>query len=379
MSVYADYNAGAPTRPEAIAAMNRALEMGGNASSVHGFGRRAKAIMESAREDIGRAICARPADIVFTSGATEALHLALAGARAAGAGPDLILSALEHDALAEGAAMIWPDAKIAPALKSGIVDFGALRSLVRAVSGKPLLALQIANNETGAIQPVQAAANLIHEAGGYLLVDAAQGLGKTPLDAAAIGADYLVLSSHKVGGPPGAGALVLGCDAPFVAPRRGGGQEQGRRPGTENVSAIAGFAAACVAATDNLDAEAGRLALLRGHFETELRARFADVAIFAQEADRLTNTGLFAIPCLRAEAALIALDLEGVALSSGAACSSGKVRPSRVLQAMGVAPELARCALRVSFGWASSFADVEHVLSALSQVSTRARYREAVS
>lgn len=375
--IYADYNAGAPIRPEALDAVTRALEIGGNASSVHRAGRRAKAIMETAREEIGAALCARAQDVVFTSGATEALHLALAGAKAAGVGPTLIVSALEHDALAEGVATLWPDALVAPALKSGVVDFGALRAMVRDAGEKPLVALQLANNETGAVQPVKEAATLVHEAGGYLLVDAAQAFGKMPVDAADIGADYLVVSSHKIGGPPGAGALVLGCGAPFVAPRRGGGQEQGRRPGTENMPAIAGFGAAAKAAVRDLEREPLFLLGMRNTFEDGLRARFRDAVIFAEDSPRLSNTSLFALPGLRAEAALIALDLENVALSSGAACSSGKVRESRVLKAMGVPAELSSCALRASFGWASKPSDVETVLSALSHVSTRARFRES--
>jgi cysteine desulfurase len=374
--VYADYNAGAPLRPAARERMLAALDAGGNASSVHGDGRRAKAFIEQAREDLGQALCARAQDIVFTSGATEALHLALAGAKAAGAGPALILSALEHDALAEGADALWPGAQTAPALAGGVIDFGALRALVRAAGASPLVALQLANNETGALQPVKAAAALVHEAGGYLLVDAAQAFGKIAVDGADLGADYLVVSSHKIGGPPGAGALVLGCNAPFTPPHRGGGQEQGRRPGTENAPAIAGFGAAAIAAISDLEAADARVRQQRDHFEAGLRARFADVTIFAEDSERLGNTSLFAVPGLRAEAALIALDLEGVSLSSGAACSSGKVRASRVLKAMGVAPDLAACALRASFGWATSFADVERALAALSHVSTRARHRE---
>ncbi len=375
---YADYNAGAPMRAEALAAMTRAAETGGNPSSVHSYGRRAKALMETAREDIASAVCARPQDIVFTSGATEALHLALAGAKAAGVGPTLIVSALEHDALAEGVATLWPDAVTAPALKSGVVDFGALRALLRDAGGKPLVALQLANNETGAIQPVKEAAALVHEAGGYVLVDAAQAFGKIAVDAAQIGADYLVVSGHKIGGAPGIGALALGCGAPFTGPRRGGGQEQGRRPGTENVPAIAAFAAAARLASADLAREGARLSGMRNSFEDGLRARFRDVVIFADEVERLPNTSLFALPGLRAEVALIALDLAGVALSSGSACSSGKVRTSRVLGAMGVAPDMAACALRVSFGWASKPSEVEAILAALSDVSVRARHREAV-
>jgi cysteine desulfurase len=205
-----------------------------------------------------------------------------------------------------------------------------------------------------------------------VLVDAAQAFGKMAIDFADLGADYLVVSSHKVGGPPGAGAWVLGCEAPFAAPRRGGGQEYGRRPGTENAPAIAGFAAAARAAVAALPLERARLERLQRQCEDRLRTRFPDVVIFAQSAPRLANTTLFALPALRAESALIGLDLEGAALSSGAACASGKVRASRVLGAMGVGPHLSACALRASFGWASTPEDVEGVLEALDRVAARA-------
>jgi cysteine desulfurase len=360
-AVYCDYNATAPVRPAAAAALLRALEAGGNASSVHTPGRAARATLETARETVARAVGARARDVVFTSGATEALHRALDAA--AGAYDDLILSSIEHDALWAATA----PSRVIACGPDGVLD---LADLDRALSGasRPLVAVMAANNETGVTQPVAEAARRVREAGGLLLVDAAQALGRMDLDRGALDASYLVVSSHKVGGPPGAGALVLAPGAPYTITRRGGGQEQGRRPGAENVPAIAGFAAALDA---DFAAERPRVAVLRDAFEAGLKRRHPDAVIFGVGATRLPNTTLFALPGLAAETALIGLDLEGVAMSSGAACSSGKVNASRVLAAMGAPAALARCALRASFGWASTARDVAHALDALAVVRAR--------
>jgi cysteine desulfurase len=361
--IYCDYNAGAPVRPQAIAAMLDALNEGGNASSVHASGRRAMARLESARDDVADALGARARDVIFTSGATEALHLALDGARRAESRLRLIVGAVEHDSVAE-AANLQPESEIAPVDANGRLDLSTLEAML--AQGAPaLVALMLANNETGAIQPVAEAARLVHAARGVLLVDAAQALGRIPVDVITLGADALAVSSGKVGGPPGAGALVLTPGFPFTPPRAGGGQERGYRPGTENAPAIAGFAAAARAATRDLGGEAARLAALRDRFEAGLARVAPGALVFAAAAQRLPNTSLIAIPGRSAETMLIALDLAGIAASSGAACSSGKVRASRVLTAMGVAPDLARAALRFSFGWASTENDVDAALAAL--------------
>jgi len=388
--VYADYNATTPVRPAAAEAMARALAVGGNPSSVHGPGRAAKATLESARETVARAVGARARDVIFTSGATEALHLALGAAR--GACGDVIVSEIEHDAILEeviqtgrrrtaGASPAYGGAaadtvagegaggpvRVFACNSEGLADLASLEHALRGAD-RPLVALMLANNETGAIQPVAEAARLVREAGGLLLVDAVQALGRLSVDLQTLDATYLVVSSHKLGGPPGAGALVLAPGAPFAITRRGGGQEQGRRPGTENVPAIAGFAAALNAVGSD---ETTRMASLRDRFEAQLRAAHPDAVVFAESASRLPNTSLFALPGLAAETALIALDLDHVALSSGAACSSGKVKSSRVLAAMGVAPALARCALRASFGWASRADDPARIVAALSAARAR--------
>lgn len=369
--IYCDYNAGAPVRAEAAVAMSRALAGGGNPSSVHAFGRRARALIEDAREQVATAVGARPENVVFTSGATEALHLALDCSGAA----EIILSAVEHDAAYEHATRTRA-ARIAKVGVDGLIDLDALSRLLAEASKPALVALQLANNETGIVQPVAKAAAICREHGAVLLVDAAQALGRIAVDIGELDATYLVLSSHKIGGPPGAGALVLAPGAPFVTPRFGGGQERGRRPGTENMPAIVGFGVAAAWAIRELADEASRLKAIRDRFESKLPA---DAVVFGANASRLPNTCNFALPGIAAETAVIALDLEGVAISSGAACSSGKVRSSRVLAAMGVDPALAKAALRVSFGHESQEGDVDVVLAALAKTTARRRTLEGVA
>jgi cysteine desulfurase len=364
--IYCDYNAGAPIRAEAAVAMSRALAAGGNASSVHGFGRRMRAMIEDARERIAAALDASPGNLVFASGATEALHLALASAGAA----SLIVSAVEHDAVFEHAARAMKADLIAPVNENGVIDIVCLETLLSEAPKPALVALQLANNETGVIQPIAKVAALCRQHAALLLVDAAQAFGRIAVSLADLDATYLVVSSHKLGGPPGAGALVLAPGAPFVAGRFGGGQERGRRPGTENGPALAGFAVAVEWALNEREAEGKRIAAMRDRFETSLPP---DTVVFGAGAPRLPNTSNFALPGLSAETAVIAMDLEGVAISSGAACSSGKVRSSRVLAAMGVAPELAAAALRVSFGHESQGSDVDDVLNALTKIAARRR------
>lgn len=362
-AIYCDYNAGAPVRAEAAVALSRALAEGGNASSVHGFGRRAHALIEDAREKLAAALDARAENIVFASGATEALHLALAASGAA----SVIVSAVEHDALFEHAARAGA-AVTALVDANGLIDLDALERLLIAAPKPALLALQLANNETGVIQPITKAAALARQHGALLLVDAAQAFTRIPVSIADLDATYLVMSSHKIGGPPGAGALVLAPGAPFATTRFGGGQERGRRPGTENAPAIAGFAVAAEIGVARLADDGRRVAALRDRFEAGLAA---DAVVFGAGAARLPNTSNFALPGMAAETAVIAMDLEGVAVSSGAACSSGKVRVSRVLSAMGVSADLAKAALRVSFGWASTEADVDAALAALNKIAAR--------
>jgi cysteine desulfurase len=340
--VYLDANATEPLRPEARAAVLAALEVTGNPSSIHGAGRAARRVMEDAREAIAARFGGRPAELVFTSGGTEADALAIHALRA---GRRLIVGATEHDAVRAAA----PDAAILPVDRDGIADLDALGALL-ADGGPALVCLMLANNETGTIQPVAEAAVICRRAGALLHVDAVQAAGRLAVDLAALGAHSLALSGHKLGGPKGAGALLLAPELSAIAPLiAGGGQERGRRGGTPPLPAIAGFAAAALATTDT-----ARLAALRDAIERAAVA--AGAVVLAAEAPRLANTTCLALPGVRADAQVIALDLEGIAISAGAACSSGKVAESHVLAAMGFGA-LASQAIRVSLPWNATEAD----------------------
>jgi cysteine desulfurase len=366
-----------PLRDESRAAMEHALSIGGNPSSVHGQGRMALAAVERAREQVAALAGARAQDVIFTSGGTEANALALWGAvqGAAEAGARitrLFVSAVEHDSVMANAAALAERVpglrlEIIPVTGDGVVDLQALRVLLREGKGRALVAVMAANNETGVIQPLAEVAALMKEHDGYLFVDAVQAAGKIAVD---FDADYLSLSAHKIGGPQGVGALVVRENAPLAATILGGGQERGHRAGTENVAGIAGFGAAANIAPK-------MSSVLRERFETELKSAAPDAVIFGASAPRLPNTSNFALPGVAAETAVMALDLDGIMVSSGSACSSGKVRPSHVLGAMGVSDSLARCALRVSFGWNSSDADVDAALSSISHLVSRVKARAA--
>ncbi len=352
--IYADHNATSPLRPQARAAMLTALELGANPSSVHGPGRAARKVVETARRAVALAIGGRDQDLVFTSGGTEANALALQGAISALSGRcRLLMSAIEHEAVAKNATELGVPVERVAVRADGVVDLGGLAARLAGwdaeQDGIPLLALMLANNETGVIQPVAEAAALVRAAGGLIHCDAVQGLGKLAVNVGLLQVDYLALSAHKIGGPQGVGALWIRSGAPLRGVLKGGGQERSLRSGTENVAGIAGFGAAAEAALGDL----GRfqaLAVERDRLEARLQAE-AGITIFGRTADRLAQTTNFALSGFRSETQIMALDLEGVALSSGAACSSGKVTKSGVLTAMGVDPELASCAIRVSFGW----------------------------
>lgn len=369
--VYCDYNAAAPMRGAARAALLEIIGETGNPSSIHADGRRLRARLEAAREDLAGCLGARAEDVVFASGATEALHLALAGALNADPARDLIVFAAEHDASFAQARLLRPEAAIAPCGADGCIDLGALEGLL-ARAARPLVAVQAANNETGVVQPVRAVAALVREAGGALLVDAAQAFGRIGLDMSTLDAAYLCVSGVKIGAGAGCGALALAPGAPFAPPRLGGGQERGRRPGTENVAACAALAAAALEACAEREAEMARAGALRDAFEARVKSLAPHAVFFGVHAQRLANTSALALPGLSAERALIALDLAGVSASSGAACSSGKPGRSRALAAMGVAEDLARCALRFSFGWASGDDDAMRAAAALLRLAARA-------
>ncbi len=380
---YLDHNATSPLRPEARAAMERAMEGGGNPSSVHAAGRAARACVERAREQVAALANARAQDVIFTGSGTEANALALSGAVHGAIERDerltrLFVSAIEHDSVLANARALAERVpglrlELIPVTADGAVDTEALRILLREGKGRALVAVQAANNETGVVQPIAEVARLAREAGALLLVDAIQAAGKMPL---AVEADYLSLSSHKLGGPQGVGALVVRDGIPLSAQILGGGQERSHRAGTENVVGIAGFGAAAEAADRDL-ADVARIAALRDAFERELNSRIPVAIVFGTSASRLPNTSNFTLPHVSAETSLMALDIDGVMVSSGAACSSGKVKASHVLQAMGVSDELAAGALRVSFGWNSADSDASAALEALCKLLARVRPRVA--
>jgi cysteine desulfurase len=365
---YFDWNATAPLRPEARAAMLAALDAPQNASSVHAEGRTARGIVEEARRKVAALVGAEPSNVIFTSSATEANMMALAPAL--GGVPRrerLFVSAIEHPSVRSGGRFAADAIEEVPVTATGVVDLDALKQTLTRFE-HPLVSVMLANNETGAVQPIRAVAELVHAAGGILHVDAVQGAGRMPVDMAALGADLLSLSSHKIGGPQGAGALIRRTGLSPEPLIKGGGQERGFRAGTENVAAIAGFGAAAEAAANSLTTEPARVAALRDRLEAELRSTTPDLVIFAAGIARLPNTSLVAVPGTKAETALIAFDLKGIALSSGSACSSGKVQPSHVLAAMGVEPALARAALRISLGWETIETDLDLCLNAWKQV-----------
>ena len=356
---YLDWNATAPLRAEAAAAVAAALARCGNPSSVHRQGREARGEVERARAAVAALVGAPAASVVFTSGGTEANPLALLGSGRA----RVLVSAVEHSSVL-GAV---PAAERLPVDGDGRVDLSALRALLADDPRPALVSVMAANNETGIIQPVAEAAALAHAHGALFHCDAVQAAGKLALSLAATGADLLTLSAHKLGGPPGIGALVV-ADRVALAPLlRGGGQERGRRAGTENRPGIAGFAAAAAACDPAEYAAVGRL-------RDRLEAALADEAVIVgATAPRLPNTSAIAMPGVPAETQVIALDLDGVMVSAGAACSSGKVGPSHVLAAMGVAPEIAGSTIRVSLGWSTGEAEIAHFIAAWRALRRRTR------
>jgi cysteine desulfurase len=369
--IYLDWNATTPLRSEARAAMEASWDVAGNPSSVHAEGRQARRLVEDARAAVAASLGALPRNVVFASSGTEANVLALSpGLHAAGGRPvrRLLVSSIEHASVLAGGRFSPHATEAIAVTSSGVVDLDDLRG--KLASGEPaLVSIMAANNETGAIQPISEAARIVREAGCVLHVDAIQALGKIPLDIRELGADLVTVSAHKIGGPKGVGALVLAEGLEGLAPLLGGGgQERGRRAGTENVAGIVGFGAAVKAALAGLEADSRRVEGLRDQLERGLR-QTPGLIIFSAEVPRLPNTTLFTVPGLRAETAVIGFDLEGIAVSSGSACSSGKVQPSHVLRAMGAGPKLAEGAVRLSLGWSTTEADIESCLKAWRKLS----------
>lgn len=374
---YMDHNATAPVRPEAAEAVARVLALTGNPSSVHAEGRAAHKIVEDARAAVAALVNAKPAEITFTSGGTEAANLALHAARNALGVRRIVLSSVEHDAVRLAAAHSGLEVEVLPVNESGVADLEALAGLLDAPGKvRTLVALMLANNETGVIQPVAEAAAMARAAGAFLLTDAVQAVGRMPVDFAALGVDMMLLSGHKLGSPQGVGALVWRDELAFEPLIRGGGQELRRRSGTENVPGIAGFGAAARAAVRDADAYA-RVVELRDALEAALKAAVPEVRIFGENAPRLANTSLFSSAGLNAETLLMILDLDGFAVSAGSACSSGKVARSHVLEAMGVEPHLAKGAVRVSLGLANTRAEIERFVGSWARAAAKARAHQS--
>jgi cysteine desulfurase len=374
--VYWDHNATSPLRPEAKAAVLKALDVCGNPSSVHAAGRAARALVEEAREQVAAFAGAKAGEVIFTSGGTEANVLALRGAVAGALDAEdritrLFVAATAHDSVSSAAAALaeaTPGLKLTeiPVNENGRIEPEHLRSLLMNGKGRVLVSLLFANNETGVIEDIAALAAILRAEGGegaLLHVDAVSS-GYSPIRFSAWGANYLSLAAHKIGGPQGVGALVVRDSAP-LAPLFNGAQEMGRRAGTPNVAGIVGFGAAARALQANFDSETNAVFEIRQNFEIALRHLAPNAVIFGVDELRQKNVSCFAIPQLQAETALMALDLDGFCISSGAACSSGKVTPSHVLRAMGVTESLARCALRVSFGPDTSIKATSDFLAAL--------------
>ncbi|TAJ39933.1 MAG: cysteine desulfurase [Reyranella sp.] len=348
---YLDHNATSPLRPAVFDVMVEALRAGGNPSSVHRAGRSARARLDTARRQVAALVGARPAEVVFTSGGTEANNSALAGAGR----KRLLVSAVEHDSVLKAAT----GGEILPVDANGIVDLGVLDKSLAASTEPALVSVMFANNETGVLQPIADVVRVAHAAGALVHCDAVQGAGKVPVDLHGLGVDYLSLSAHKFGGPTGVGALVVRSGAPFVSDRVGGGQESNRRAGTENVAGIAGFGAAATEATGGLATTEWR-----HHLETALLEIAPAARVYGAGVDRLPNTTCISMPGVRAETQVMALDLAGICVSAGAACSSGKVTRSAVLLAMGVESAEAEMALRISFGWSTVSEDIERLIAA---------------
>jgi cysteine desulfurase len=376
---YLDHNATSPLRPESLSAVTHALSVGGNPSSIHAQGRAARAIVEEARDKVAALAGAKAENVIFTSGATEANHLALFGAVEGSLEGEasritrVFISAIEHSSVLATAGKLaerfpWIRLTILPVTADGVIDTEALRVALREGKGRALVAVMAANNEIGTVQPIAAVSKLVREAGALLLVDAVPAAGKIVLDFSHC--DSMTLSGHKIGGPQGAGALLVRDGAPLAPQLVGGGQQKGRRAGSENLSGIAGFGAAAHALADG-EGERARIVHLRDHFEAALKQAAPEAVIFGMEQNRLCSTSGFAIPGVRAETALIGLDLDGVMMSAGSTCSSGKVSVSHVLAAMGVDEALAACALRASFGWSSTMEDVNAAVASLVKLRER--------
>lgn len=360
MRHYLDHNATAPIRPEVITAVADAMARDGNSLSVHEEGRRVRKLVEDAREHVRALVNAPVNGVIFTSGGTESIHYALHGVMSPHNIKRIFVSSIEHSAVPANAQTTGAAVETIPALSSGIVDLAWLAARLEAYDvtrdGGFLVCLMFANNETGVLQPVREAGDIIHDAGGLLFVDAAQAVGKVPVNFVMSGADMMSFTGHKFGGPLGVGALVAGPNLPLEPVMRGGGHEENRRAGTHNAPAIAGLGVAAALAKDSL-ARASEIAALRDTMQDAAMA--AGAHVWGAEAARLPGTLCLSAPGFSGATQMMTMDLAGLAISAGSACSSGKTKPSHVLTAMGASDDAAGDAIRVSLGWNSTAADAD--------------------
>lgn len=366
-SIYLDYNASAPLKPEAREAVIAALSAMGNPSSVHQSGRQVRAILEKARQQVADLVGGRAQDVVFTSGATEANNLAIRGFVPDGEPRRIIVNATEHPSVLEAVS----DTEKLPVGEDGIVDIGLLQRMLADRDWRHcLVSVMAVNNETGVVQPIEEVVSVAHAAGAKVHCDAVQAAGHMPIDMLARGIDIVTVSGHKMGGPRGVGAVVTAPDITLNARIRGGGQERGKRSGTENVSGIAGFGAVCAAEAE-YEQNVLRARALRDRLENQLRELVPQATVIAGTSPRVGHVCCVAIAGASAETQVMALDLDGIAVSAGSACSSGKIKRSQVLTEMGVGDELSGSAIRVSFGWDSTDEDLEGFLVAYGRMAAR--------
>ena len=370
-SVYLDNNATAPTRPEAVRAVEGVMASVGNPSSVHSHGQKAKKILEQARAEVAALCGAQPDTVIFTSGGTEANNIVLCGTGR----PRVLISAVEHPSVRDARS----DAKIVPVDHSGVIDLIAMETMLKKNGAEALVSVMAANNETGVIQPISQIATLAHQYGALVHCDAVQAAGKIDIDVTDMGVDFLVISSHKIGGTSGCGAIVNVHGLPLEPLIRGGGQERKVRSGTENLVGIAGFGAAAAVVCAQGKAEMARIGQMRDQLERTIASRIETVSVVGANSERLVNTSCLISPGVSSETQIMALDLAGISASAGSACSSGKVSASPVLDAMGYTEEEASAAIRVSFGWANKEADVDRFVDAFMELYERARDRQSAA
>lgn len=368
-NVYMDHNATTIMHPDVVAALGELQNLPLNASSIHGSGRKARGLIEAARENISNLMNAKNAKIIFTASGTESNNMALRGHDKY----KILVSNIEHSSIFK----IGVHANIIPVNSDGIVDVIALERILRQYAGeRVLVSVMLANNETGVIQPVRKIADIVHQHGGLVHTDAAQCFGKIDVDIAALGADMLTISSHKLSGPHGTAALVALKHAPLHSLIFGGGQEQGYRAGTENVAAIHGFGVAAQEAEKSVIAMKS-ITILRNMIEEEIKHIAPNAVIFGEKATRLPNTSMIYMPDVTSETQVMHFDMAGIEVSAGSACSSGKVETSHVLLAMGVKPEIAKCAIRVSLGNTNTMQDAEKFITAWKELYERVGNKKA--